>query len=50
MKPFAFVCAALSSRSVKLSLIFALTGISMFGSAMSFAQTPPPVYPEVRSL
>jgi hypothetical protein len=47
MKPFASFRAALSPQSVKLSLVFSLAGIPMFGSATSFAQTPPPVYPEV---
>ena len=47
MNPFAFFRAGFSSQSVKLTLSFALTGIPMFGPATSFAQTPPPVYPEV---
>jgi hypothetical protein len=47
MKPFAFFCAILLSQSVKLGLSFALAGLPMFSPATSFAQTPPPVYPEV---
>jgi len=35
MKPFTSFRAALSSQSVKLSLIFSLAGIPMFGPAMT---------------
>ena len=47
MKPFAFFRAALAAQASRLGLSFALAGIPMFGVATSFAQTPPPVYPEV---
>jgi hypothetical protein len=46
MKPFAFFRAA-SAPASKLSLSLALAGTLIFGPATSFAQTSPPVYPEV---
>jgi hypothetical protein len=47
MKPFAFFQAARTAQVFNVGLSFALAGIPVFGPATSFAQTPPPVYPEV---